>query len=532
MTCVHGLNLGTSYWVSYWTSQDEGEQEESVYPAVLVSIATAAILTCILRNTLMMGGMARGNLALHNKAIQAVAHTDMSFFENSSVGSILSRFTKDCWVMEDLFIKFYSDLLMSAFFLLGYVIAMTVTLPENLPVLVVLLVLTVLCIRRYIPSARQFKREELGLKGKIVELVTVTIGGLATIRSLGYFTQFRNKFARMMSLYFTTTFCYYGNIQTLQAVMEVLGVMFVTLNAFTSVIMRDTISPSVAAVNFSFAVMINITIGAFTTFYVHTGSFMISGQRLYAYTQLPREKDLHPTAHLRVTRGDIEFKAVDLRYAPELPLALNHISFQVAGGSKVGLIGRTGSGKSSIIQTLFRLRELCGGAIFIDGQDISKVGLYSLRSQINTIPQSPLLFEGDVLHNLTSFGTYSTSEVETVLNDLGLKARGPASELSSGQRQLLCLARAFLRKAQIVLFDEPTGNIDPSTQEFLVQQVKKRFATQTVLTIAHRLQTVMDYNVVLVLESGAVVETGNPAVLALTEGSRFQSLLKASGLSS
>ena len=314
--------------------------------------------------------------------------------------------------------------------------------------------------------------------------------------------------------------------------MEVVGILFVTLNAFTSVIMRDSLSPAIAAVNFSFAVMINITMGAFTTFYVHTGSFMISGHRLYEYTQLPREGDMHPEVPLQITQGSVEFRAVDLRYSPELPLALNHLSCTIPGGSKVGLIGRTGSGKSSIIQTLFRLREISGGVILIDGQDISKVGLKSLRSQLNTIPQSPLLFQGNVMDNLSTFGLYSSPEVETALQEVGLEARGPASELSTGQRQLLCLARAFLRKTQIVLFDEPTGNIDPNTQDFIVQQVKRRFATQTVMTIAHRLKTVMECDTVIVLEAGAVVETGSPVALAQTEGSRFQALLKVSGLSS
>lgn len=529
---VHLLYLGTSYWVSYWTAQSESEQQESLYPDVLAGIVGAAIIICILRNVLLMGGMAGANLTLHNQALRGVTHTTLSFFDFNPVGRILSRFTKDCWVMEDLFLKFYSDLLMFMCFLVGYMVAMVVTLPQNLPAMAVVCVLAVLDIRRFVPPTRQFKRLELSLKGDLIGQLGSSIGGLTTIRTLDLFELFKGNFTRLVSSHFQTNFCYYGNIQTFQAIMEVVGTLFVILNAFTSVIMRDTLSPSVAAVNFSFAVMINITMGAFTTFYVHTGSFMISGHRLYEYTRLPSEADPHTEMALQVSKGDIEFKAVDLCYAQGLPLALNHISFQITGGSKVGLIGRTGSGKSSILQSLFRLRETCGGVISIDGTDISKVGLQSLRSQLNTIPQSPLLFQGNVSDNLTSFGTYSSAEVETALKEVGLEAIGPASELSTGQRQLLCLARAFLQKTQIVLFDEPTGNIDPSTQDFVVQQVNRRFEHQTVVIIAHRLKTVMDCHTVFVLEGGAVVETGSPAVLAQSEGSRFQCLLKASGLSS
>ena len=496
---VHAVYLGTSYWVSYWTSQSESEQEESLYPAVLAGIVAAVVLTCVLRNVVLMGGMARANLTLHNQALRGVAHTSLSFFDFNPVGRILSRFTKDCWVMEDLFLKFYSDLLMFLCFLGSYMIAMVITLPYNLPVMVVVCVLAVLDIRRFVPPTRQFKRLELGLKGDILGQLATSIGGITTIRTLSLSEQFKGNFIELVSRYFQTNFCYFGNIQTFQAIMEVVGILFVTLNAFTSVIMRDSLSPAIAAVNFSFAVMINITMGAFTTFYVHTGSFMISGHRLYEYTQLPREGDMHPEVPLQITQGSVEFRAVDLRYSPELPLALNHLSCTISGGSKVGLIGRTGSGKSSIIQTLFRLREICGGVISIDGQDISKVELKSLRSQLNTIPQSPLLFQGNVMDNLSTFGLYSSPEVETALQEVGLEARGPASELSTGQRQLLCLARAFLRKTQIVLFDEPTGNIDPNTQDFIVQQVKRRFATQTVMTIAHRLKTVMECDTVIVL---------------------------------
>lgn len=529
---VHALYLGTSYWVSYWTSQNESEQQERLYPAVLAGLVAAVILICVLRNVLLMGGMARANLKLHNQALRGVTHTSLSFFDFNPVGRILSRFTKDCWVMEDLFLKFYSDLLMFLCFLVSYMIAMVITLPYNLPAMVVVCVLAVLDIRRFVPPTRQFKRLELGLKGDIIGQLSTSIGGMTTIRTLNLTDQFKGNFMQLVSAYFQTNFCYYGNIQTFQAIMEMVGILFVTLNAFTSVIMRDSLSPAVAAVNFSFAVMINMMMGAFIIFYVHTGSFMISGHRLYEYTQLPREVDLHSEIPLQVTKGNIEFRAADLRFSPELPLALNHLTCTFPGGSKVGLVGRTGSGKSSIIQTLFRLRKLCGGAILIDGQDISMVGLQSLRSQLNTIPQSPLLFEGNVLDNLSSFGMYSFEEVETALQEVGLEARGPASELSTGQRQLLCLARAFLRQTQIVLFDEPTGNIDPNTQDFIVQQVKRRFANQTVVTIAHRLKTVMECDTVLVLEGGAVVETGNPGALAQTEGTRFQSLLKVSGISS
>ena len=528
---VHAVYLGTSYWISYWTEQGTSEQQANMYPAVLAGFVVTTILACVLHNLMLLGGMSRANLSLHNQAIQAVTHTDLSFFDLNPIGRILARFTKDCWVMEELFLRFYSEEITLFFFLIGYMLAMVVTVPQNLPVMVAVFVLVVLDIRRYVPSTRKFKRVELSIRGDIIGHLNTSIRGITGIRIFGLFDHFTDKFDQLLSAYFQSNFCYSGNIQTFEIVMELIGVLFVTINVFISVILRESISPSVAAVNFSFTVMINIALDTFAFYYVHAGAFMISGHRLYEYTKLREEKDEHTETQLQVTNGDIEFRAVDMRYHSSQPLVLNHTSFFIPGGSKVGLIGRTGSGKSSILQTLFRLREITSGAILIDGVDISQVSLVSLRSQLNSIPQHPLLFHGSVLDNLTMYGTYSIPDAEKALHDVGLEARESVYTLSTGQKQLLCLARAFLSKAHIVFFDEPTGNIDPKTQDFVVDLVKRRFQGHTVITIAHRLKTIMDNDRVMVLEAGEVVESGVPSTLVKTQGSRFKQLSEMEGIS-
>jgi len=262
-------------------------------------------------------------------------------------------------------------------------------------------------------------------------------------------------------------------------------------------------------------------------------------------------------------RGVVKFENYQTRYRPGLDLVLKGISFEIASGEKVsrtrtrlrsvhshiariqvGIVGRTGAGKSSLTLALFRIIESAGGRIVIDGRDVAHMGLHSLRDRLTIIPQDPVLFSGSLRFNLDPFGVRTDGELWRALeaarlsdaarilwpSGLDHNVSEAGGNLSAGQRQLVCLARALLRGTKVLILDEATAAIDLETDDLIQATIREAFSHCTVLTIAHRLNTVMDSDRVLVLDRGRVAELGPPAALAATEGSAFRSMAEEAGL--
>ena len=271
---------------------------------------------------------------------------------------------------------------------------------------------------------------------------------------------------------------------------------------------------------------------------------MNSVERVEDYLSLPQEPTSGSLVVSRVwpKEGAIEFRDVVAAYAPDLPPVLRHVSFTVRPRQKVGVLGRTGSGKSSLLLSVFRFIEPSCGKILIDGLDISKIDLREVRSRLSIIPQDPVLFSGSVRSNLDPFEQYPDYDVWQALrrvhldahvDALPMKLESPVApngeNFSVGQRQLLCLARALLRRSSILLMDEATANVDMVTDQLIQETIRTEFVDCTVLCIAHRLKTVLDYDCILVLDQGCLVEYGTPSVLLQIENGFFRRLCERSG---
>jgi ABC-type multidrug transport system fused ATPase/permease subunit len=229
-----------------------------------------------------------------------------------------------------------------------------------------------------------------------------------------------------------------------------------------------------------------------------------------------------------------------MKYRKDLPMVLNKVNITFPPGSRVGIVGRTGSGKSTMLISLFRMVEAFEGQILIDDVDVADVGLTDLRSRLSIIPQDPVLFAGTLRYNLDPFEQFSDAEVWQALEYVQLKdvvGRMPAKlstitaeagkDLSLGQRQLICLARAMLRRPKVICLDEATANVDVQTDALIQTVVREKFDKSTVITIAHRLNTIMDYDYVLVMDKGSVAEFDNPMVLKNRAGSQFADMVQS-----
>lgn len=255
---------------------------------------------------------------------------------------------------------------------------------------------------------------------------------------------------------------------------------------------------------------------------------------------LPFPQSPHQQRISWLTQGSVEFQDVVLVYRPGLPNALDGVTFRVEPGEKLGIVGRTGSGKSSLFLVLFRLLEPNAGRVLLDNVDTSQLELAELRSQLAVIPQEPFLFSGTIRENLDPQGLHEDralwqaleqchlSEVAVAMGGLDGELGERGQNLSLGQRQLLCLARALLTDAKILCIDEATASVDQKTDQLLQQTICKRFANKTVLTIAHRLNTILNSDRVLVLQAGRVVELDSPSALRNQPHSLFQQLLQSS----
>jgi ABC-type multidrug transport system fused ATPase/permease subunit len=266
---------------------------------------------------------------------------------------------------------------------------------------------------------------------------------------------------------------------------------------------------------------------------------MVSVERIKTYSEMPTEGALESCADQKPsfdwpTSGAINFNQVSLRYRPGLPRVLRGLTFSVRAQEKIGIVGRTGAGKSSLIVALMRLTELDAGNIVIDGVDISKIGLHDLRAKIAIIPQDPVLFSGTVRSNLDPFDQFSDDQIWTSIKRAQLdKAVSSLEDLvdekgsnfSVGERQLLSIARALLKRSKVILMDEATASIDTETDRKIQQSIREEFKDCTCLTIAHRINTILDADRILVMEKGTVAEYGPPAELQKKQDGIFKSLV-------
>jgi len=243
------------------------------------------------------------------------------------------------------------------------------------------------------------------------------------------------------------------------------------------------------------------------------------------------------------SKGNIRVQGYSTRYRENLDLVLKRVSFDVEGGKKIGIVGRTGAGKSSFTLALFRIIEAAEGSIYIDGINIASLGLHELRSKITIIPQDPVLFSGSLRMNLDPFNVYTDEKVwealklahleefvSTLNEGLSYEIAEGGENLSVGQRQLVCLARALLRKTKILVLDEATAAVDLETDELIQATIRREFSDCTILTIAHRLSTIMDYDKILVLQNGEKVEYDSPEKLKGDSNGIFYSMCKDAGL--
>lgn len=558
---TQGANIMTSLWLSYWTSNRFG-LDMGVYIGVYAGLgAVQALLMFSFMVALTVFGTAASKHLLRI-AVARVLRAPMSFFDTTPLGRITNRFSRDVDVMDNNL----SDAMRMYFFSVSSIIsvfALIIAFFHYFAIaLVPLFLLFVFATSYYRSSAREVKRFEAVLRSTVFAKFGESLSGVACIRAYGLTEKFivdlRKAVDQMDSAYFLT----YSNQRWLSVRLDMIGNALVFTTGILVVTSRFNVNPSIGGLVLSYILsivqMIQFTVRQLAE--VENGMNTVE-RILYYGTQLEEEAPLK-TIEVRKSwpeKGEIVFDNVEMRYRAGLPLVLQGLSMHIKGGERIGIVGRTGAGKSSIMSTLFRLVEISGGHITIDGLDIATIGLHDLRSRLAIIPQDPTLFRGTVRSNLDPFSEHTDMELWSALRQADLVAEDPPTaptgsnaiapavkdpsrihldsiveedglNFSLGQRQLMALARALVRGSQIIVCDEATSSVDMETDDKIQATIATGFRGKTLLCIAHRLRTIIGYDRICVMDKGLIAEMDTPINLWRMEGGIFRGMCDRSGI--
>ncbi|GLV41553.1 uncharacterized protein CBL_06782 [Carabus blaptoides fortunei] len=502
-----------------------------------------SILLTTLRSLVFFKVCMNASIGLHRRMFNNILQATMRFFDTNPSGRILNRFSKDMGAIDELLPRAMVEAV-QIFLVMSGIITMVVLVNPwmILPALVMGLVFYVVRVV-YLATAQDIKRLEGITRSPVFSHVSASLDGLTTIRASGAQFLLQKEFDTHQDLHTRSWFLIIGTQSAFGFCLDLISVLFLAIVTF-SFMLTDTDTTASGNVGLAITQALILT-GMLQHGMKQTAEVvnqMTSVERVLQYTQLekegPFESDLGKKPPKEwPSQGLLEFKQVYLRHSPTDMPVLKNLSFRIKPGQKVGIVGRTGAGKSSLISALFRLAPT-EGTICIDGIDTKTVGLNDLRTRISIIPQEPVLFSATLRHNLDPFSGKDDSALWTALDEVELKdlvesldhgVNEGGSNFSAGQRQLVCLARAIIRNNKVLVLDEATANVDPQTDALIQTAIRNKFADCTVLTIAHRLNTVMDSDKVIVMDGGQVVEFGHPHILLQEPDGYFTKMLQQMG---
>lgn len=546
--------VAADFWIKVWVTASDNEQSNTYYLKVYIALCFVTAALAVLRAILFFTASIRANTQLHDGALARVLDAPMMWFSANPLGRILNRFSADVGQIDELLPVSLFETLQLAGMVAGSLVVVCIAIPWFLFALPVLFY-SLWRLRKYATrSLRELKRLDGTTRSPFFDMFSATLNGIVSIRAFGRQTAMQAAFLSLLEVNARTWFWWLIGNRWLGFRLDILSSVVVALAVVFGIGLREQINPGYLGLALVYAISLSGLFQYMVRQSALVETYMTSVERLLHYgRKLPSEHqaddaDVGCPPAIRVVpsphwpdKGTIELQSVCVRYRADLAVVLQAVSALIPGGAKIGIIGRTGSGKSSLIQALFRLNEICEGRILIDGVDIAQLDVTVLRSQLSLIPQEPALFSGTVRYNLDPFGQYSDGQIVAVLQQVHLegcdldsvvKERG--ENLSVGQRQLISLARAMLRNRRIVIADEATSNIDYAADSIIQKTLREAdcFRSATLLVIAHRIKTIADSDLILVLDNGRVLEMGTPAALLADPSSAYSAMVHEAALSS
>ncbi|KAF5303208.1 hypothetical protein FQA39_LY10121 [Lamprigera yunnana] len=555
-TVGQAMTSWTDYFVSFWVTSEEKlselrsdnttnvteykkleEEHHQIMTLYTVAIVLAVILTIIPLFTFYIFS-SKTSINIHSLIIKKILSSPMTFFDANLSGIILNRFSRDLEMIDE---QIPSIVLENIKVILSTLGVLIVVASVNAYLLIpsIIFVITLHYARIfYLPTGRSLKRLEAIVRSPVIGHLNATLDGLTTIRANRAESILKKEFEKHLDLYSSAR---HMNIFTSRAFgfyTDLIAGVYVVMIILVFLSFKLTVS----AGDVGLAIIQSFTLIGLLQFGVRQlaelQTQIVAVERILEYKNVESEDTSGSKSNCCPEHGSISYTNVNLTYKTHGRRILKDLSFKIESKQKIGVVGRTGAGKSSIISTLFRLYDY-DGSITIDGIDIKTISINYLRSKISIIPQDPVLFSGTVRNNLDPYCKYSDKELWDALDEVEMKSSikclekkiyDGSSEFSVGEKQLLCLARAIVCKNSILVLDEATANIDSQTDTLIQRIIKKTFSNCTVITIAHKLQTVLDSDKILVLDLGTIVQYGPPKLLLEDQNGLFFSMIKDSRL--
>ena len=548
-------------YVTNWTDRAEKEDDDKIkkednykFFIKYSSILFAGVVIQLIKEFLVSYSNYKGTKYLHEKMIYNIIHAPINLFHDIvPIGQILNRLIHDLEFSQEIIWKF-NTILGS---LIGIIISIYVCFKENRETIYaapVIILLAVLLLLYFISAGRDLNRLNGTSRSPVISLFSETILGITTIRTFKQEKPSKEKFYKKLDDHYGVMLYRYGTDNWFCMTLDLISHIYLTYVLIRTILDIDNFDAAAIGLMLDYSIEISEQLLEAFEQATQVEKSLVSLERCDTFTQLPSENyedeklkeekiyDLSDKSW--PSEGRVKFEDFSIKYRKDCDLALNNINIEINPGEKIGVIGRTGSGKSSLTLSLFRIIEAFKGKIEIDGKDIHDIPLKKLRRSLSIVPQEPFLLEGTLKTNLDPLNLYSESEIDEVLknvklyemlehdsvnkdtelNGINTEIKEYGNNLSFGCRQLLCVARAILRKSKIIILDEATSSVDQKTEDIITNAVDTMFKDSTVITIAHRINTVKSCDRIIVMNNGEIVEVGKPDDLIKDVNSKFYTL--------
>ena len=592
------LRSGSCLWSMPWwdtpfrVSVLGSEVDAGYYLGVYAALGGGYMIITLVREGVLFGGSLTASKRIHRNLMESVTHARFRFFDSTPLGQIMNRFSKDIEAVDQEIAPVAVGVVHCLASIITIVVLISVITPGFLIAAVFITALYFLIGKFYINSSRDLKRLESVQRSPLYQQFGETLSGMTTIRAYGDERRFIRENLHKVNTHSRPFIYLWGANRWLAFRVDVVGALVAFFTGVFVVLSVGTVDAGAAGLAMTYAVTFTENVLWFVRLYASNEQNMNAVERIKEYLDVDQEAppiiDDHRPAADWPSKGSVEFVGYSTRYRSDFDFVLKRITFKILAGEKVGVVGRTGAGKSSLALALFRALEAEEGKILVDDLDIGLIGLQDLRENIVMVPQDPTLFTGTIRSNLDPFGLFTDEEIfatlrgvqlvgapsatasatntrpqtpvnpisksapstpdkkqpytngsdspmgasatlenKNIFKNLSTAVAEHGSNLSQGQRQLLCLARALLKNPKVLLMDEATASIDYATDAKIQGTIRE--IKNTTITIAHRLQTIIDYDKVLVLDKGEVVEYGDPHDLVNKERGIFQGMCEMSG---